>query len=37
MAGAVLQMMGYKHVLNLAGGFTRWETEGLPVVREAEY
>lgn len=37
MAAAVLQMMGYKKVLNLAGGFTRWETEGLPQVREAEY
>ena len=37
MAAAVLQMMGYKQVLNLAGGFTRWETEGLPQVREAEY
>jgi rhodanese-related sulfurtransferase len=37
MAAAVLQMMGFKNVLNLAGGFTRWETEGLPQVREAEY
>ena len=37
MAAAVLQMMGYKNVLNLAGGYTRWETEGNPVVREAEY
>ena len=37
MAAAVLQMMGYKKVLNLAGGFGRWETEGLPQVREAEY
>lgn len=37
MAGAVLQMMGYKNVLNLAGGYTRWEAEGMPVVREAEY
>ncbi len=37
MAAAVLQMMGFKNVLNLAGGMTRWETEGLPQVREAEY
>lgn len=37
MAAAVLQMMGFKNVLNLAGGFSRWETEGLPKVREAEY
>jgi len=37
MAAAVLQMMGFKNVLNLAGGYARWETEGLPLVREAEY
>jgi rhodanese-related sulfurtransferase len=37
MAAAVLQMMGYKNVLNLAGGYTRWEAEGMPQVREAEY
>jgi rhodanese-related sulfurtransferase len=37
MAAAVLQMMGFKNVLNLAGGYTRWESEGQPVVREAEY
>jgi rhodanese-related sulfurtransferase len=37
MAAAVLQMMGYKNVLNLAGGYARWESEGLPLVREAEY
>lgn len=37
MAAAVLQMMGFKNVLNLAGGFTRWEAEGLPQVREAEF
>lgn len=37
MAAAVLQMMGFKNVLNLAGGFTRWEAEGMPQVREAEY
>jgi rhodanese-related sulfurtransferase len=37
MAAAVLQMMGFKNVLNLAGGYARWESEGLPLVREAEY
>ncbi|MDZ4202306.1 MAG: rhodanese-like domain-containing protein [Gallionella sp.] len=37
MAAAVLQMMGFKKVLNLAGGFARWEAEGKPQVREAEY
>lgn len=37
MAAAVLQMMGFKKVLNLAGGYVRWEAEGKPQVREAEY
>ena len=37
MAAAVLQMMGFRNVLNLAGGYTQWEAEGLPLVREAEY
>jgi len=37
MAAAVLQMMGYKNVLNLAGGYARWEAEGMPRVSEAEY
>ncbi|HQT26604.1 MAG TPA: rhodanese-like domain-containing protein [Burkholderiales bacterium] len=37
MAAAVLQMMGFSKVINVAGGFSRWESEGLPVVREAEY
>ena len=37
MAAAVLQMMGFKNVLNLAGGITRWEAEGLPQIRKAEY
>ncbi len=37
MAAAVLQMMGFKKVLNLAGGYVRWETEGMPQVHEAEY
>ena len=29
MAAAVLQMMGFKNVLNLAGGYARWEDEGM--------
>jgi len=37
MAAAVMQMMGYKDVLNLAGGIVRWESEKLPIAREAEY
>lgn len=37
MAAAVLQMMGYKKVLNLAGGYTKWEGDGMPVTKEAEY
>jgi rhodanese-related sulfurtransferase len=37
MAAAVLQMMGFKNVLNLSGGFVGWETDGMPIVREAEY
>jgi rhodanese-related sulfurtransferase len=37
MAAAVLQMMGFKNVLNLAGGYTRWDAEGKAQVREAEY
>jgi rhodanese-related sulfurtransferase len=37
MAAAVLQMMGFGKVINLAGGYARWEAEGLPLVREAEY
>jgi rhodanese-related sulfurtransferase len=37
MATAVLQMMGFKDVLNMAGGFTRWEAEGMPQVHKAEY
>ena len=37
MAAAVLQMMGFKKVFNLAGGYARWEDEGMPQVHEAEY
>lgn len=37
MAAAVLQMMGFKKVLNMAGGFAGWDAAGLPKVTEAEY
>ena len=37
MAVAVLQMMGFKNVLNMSGGFTQWESQGLPIVRDAEF
>ncbi len=37
MACAVLQMMGFKNVLNLAGGYTRWAADGMPEVHEASY
>ena len=37
MACAVLQMMGYKNVLNLAGGFAQWDADGMPEVHEATF
>lgn len=37
MAAAVLQMMGFNKVFNLAGGYARWKDEGMPQVCEAEY
>jgi len=37
MAAAVLQMMGYRNVLNLDGGYTRWVDEGMPEIHEASY
>ena len=37
MAAAVLQMMGFKNVLNLDGGYARWVDEGMPEVHEASY
>lgn len=37
MAAAVLQMMGFKNVLNLDGGYTRWVGEGMPEVHEATF
>ncbi|APZ43929.1 rhodanese-like domain-containing protein [Acidihalobacter ferrooxydans] len=37
MAAAVLQMMGFKEVYSLAGGFGGWVDAGKPVAREASY
>ena len=37
MAAAVLQMMGFKNVLNMEGGYTRWVADGLPQEQEATY
>lgn len=37
MATAVLEMMGFKEVYSLAGGFGGWTQAGMPVVREARY
>ena len=37
MAAAVLQMMGFKNVLNMEGGYTRWVDDGMPQVHEATY
>ncbi|BDU21967.1 molybdopterin-synthase adenylyltransferase MoeB [Dyella sp. GSA-30] len=32
LAAEALQRMGYSKVASIAGGFTRWKTEGLPVT-----
>ena len=37
MAALTLQLMGFKNVVNLAGGITRWQQEDRPVVKEARY
>lgn len=37
MACAVLQMMGFKNVLNLGGGYMGWVAAGMPEVHEASY
>lgn len=37
MAAVTLQMMGFKDVYSLAGGFMKWQESGLPVVREARF
>lgn len=37
MAAAVLQMMGFKNVINLGGGYASWAAAGMPEVHEASY
>ncbi|OHE62542.1 MAG: sulfurtransferase [Thiobacillus sp. GWE1_62_9] len=37
MAAAVLQMMGFRNVLNMEGGYARWEADGMPQEHEASY
>ena len=37
MGVVTLKMMGFKDVYSLAGGFTRWQEEGCPVVQEARF
>lgn len=37
MAAAVLQMMGFRKVLSLEGGYARWVADGMPEVHEASY
>lgn len=37
MAAAVLQMMGFRDVLNLEGGYARWDDEGMPELHEASF
>lgn len=37
MACAVLQMMGFKNVLNLEGGYSGWVAEGMPEIHEATF
>ena len=37
MAAAVLQMMGFKNVLNLDGGYARWVADSMPEIHEATF
>ena len=37
MAAAVLQMMGFKNVLSMSGGYAGWVAAGMPEVHEASY
>ncbi|MFA5081806.1 MAG: rhodanese-like domain-containing protein [Hydrogenophilaceae bacterium] len=37
MAVAVMQMMGFKNVINLDGGYARWVAEGMPEEHEATF
>lgn len=32
LAAEALQRMGYAHIASIAGGMTRWKTEGLPIT-----
>jgi sulfur-carrier protein adenylyltransferase/sulfurtransferase len=36
LAAQVLRTMGYKHVASMAGGITRWQEAGYPVVRDRQ-
>lgn len=37
LAALTLQMMGFKEVYSLAGGFMKWRDSGLPVIQEARF
>jgi rhodanese-related sulfurtransferase len=37
MAAAVLQMMGFRNVLSIEGGYARWVADGMPQEHEASY
>ena len=37
LAAQTLQLMGFKDVVSLDGGITRWKTENFPIVKEARY
>jgi rhodanese-related sulfurtransferase len=37
MTAAVLQMMGFKNVLNMEGGYARWVADGMPQENEVSY
>jgi len=37
LAANTLRMMGFNNVMSLQGGFTRWQSEGRDVEKEARY
>ncbi len=37
LAADTLQLMGFKRVFSLDGGFVRWTQEAMPVMKEARY
>ena len=37
LAANTLQMMGFKNVVSVDGGFVRWSKENRPVERDARY